>query len=191
MRPNLLRCSGILALLLGCASTSSLSAQYALDPRAHPEGIDCFYSCLRQLDENERRWCLSLCDGVEVTATLEPCASGAPALCRGYPIRDSALPDAELSRLAAEAEAASASSGEDDYDDDDDSVAGEILGQLFVGLIEAAICGGDCDDDDDDAPRAHPDERRRKVRKDSQTRPAPRVRRAPAPSSDRRGRPGK
>jgi hypothetical protein len=182
MRPKLLRNAALAVVLLGCASTQTLSAEYALDPQQHPEGIECFYSCLKQTDEEERRFCLSFCEGVEVSVTSEPCAPGSPALCRGYRV-----PYDELT-YAAEMGAA------EDYDDEGSEVAGEILGGIFAALIEAAICGGDCDDDDwdddDDRDDTHQRARteRTRARKDS---PPPRTQRAPKPSSDRRGRPRK
>lgn len=180
MRPKLLRNAAITFILFGCASTQTFSAEYALDPREHPEGIDCFYSCLKQVDEEERRWCLSLCEGVEVSVTPEPCAKGSPSLCRAYRVPDEELIDAAETATAGDAE------------DEGAGIVGEILGRIFVGLVEAAICSGDCDgadddewDDDDDHP---PRTERTRTRREP---PPPRTQRAPKPSSDRRGRPGK
>jgi hypothetical protein len=185
MRP-LFRHAALVLLLFGCASSRTFSAEYSLDPREHPAGVECFYSCLKQLDPHARGTCLSFCDGVEVSVTLEPCAPGSPSLCRGY-----SIPDAKLT-YAAEMTPAEEGAG-------DDSVVGEILGGLFVGLIEAAICGGDCDGDDDcdedgeddydrrDYNHHQPHAERTRPRKES----PPRTERAPKPSSDRRGRPGK
>lgn len=182
MRPKLLRNAALAALLFGCASTQTLSAEYALDPREHPEGIECFYSCLKQSDEQERRWCLSLCDGVEVVLTEQPCAPGSPALCRGYVLREHELTDAAETGTAQAA-------------DEDGSIVAEVIGAIFGALIEGALCSGDCDDSDDDdsydttdyqhhQPRA---ERTRTLREP----PPPRTERAAKPSSDRRGRPRK
>jgi hypothetical protein len=184
MRP-LHRHAALVLLLFGCASTRTLSAEYSLDPREHPAGVDCFYSCLKHLDPHTRGTCLSFCDGVEVSVTPEPCAPGSPSLCRSY-----SIPEAELTDAAEMA-------GTEDGTGDG-GLAGEILGGLFVGLIEAAICGGDCDDAEDeecdedeydrrDENHHQPRAERTRPRKESPSR----TERAPKPSSDRRGRPGK
>jgi hypothetical protein len=167
MRLVLARYVVLLGLAVGCgATTQSLRSEYALDPGAHPESVDCFYSCLRVVEDDLRRSCLSLCDGVEVNETYQACASGAPTLCRSYPVRE------PFPTYANPAE------------DDGQDIAGDIMGAIFVGIIEVALGVDDDDDDDDDDDQRVRAER---PKRDS----TPRVERAPKPAVDRRGRPRK
>lgn len=148
MRPTLLRHVALAGVLFGCSSTQTLRAEYALDPAEHPEGIECFYGCLRHTDENARRSCLWFCDGVEVTETYDACAPGSPSLCRSYPAREP-MPAV------------------DDSIDDDGDVAADIIGTILVGLVHSAI-GADDDGEDEDEqeerrqPRSYREERVRK-----------------------------
>jgi len=150
MRPTFLRHAAFAGILLGCASTPTLRAEYALDPSEHPEGIECFYDCLRHVEDDARRSCLWFCEGVEVTETYDPCTPGSPALCRSYPAREP-MPDVE------------------DSVDEGDNIAGEIIGTILGGLIRSAIGadedGGEDDDDDDDGARQRDSYRKPRVSK--------------------------
>jgi hypothetical protein len=175
MRLFLARGLVLLGLAVGCgATTQSLRSEYALDPGAHPESVDCFYSCLKEVQDDLRRSCLSLCDGVEVTETYAACSPGAPTLCRSYPVRE------PFPKYEAEP---------DEYEDDGDDIAGDIVGAIFVGIFKAAL---GVDDDEDDCDYDDGDDERVRVREGSPKRDSkPRLERAPKPSGDRRGRPRK
>jgi hypothetical protein len=167
MRLSLARYVVLLGLAVGCgASTQSLRSEYALDPDTHPESVDCFYSCLKIVEDDLRRSCLSLCDGVEVNETYEACSPGAPTLCRSYPVRE---PFPTYANPPEE---------------DGQDIAGDIIGAIFVGIIEVAF---GVNDEDDDADYDDEHARAERPKRDSR----PRVERAPKPAADRRGRPRK
>lgn len=130
MRPTFLRHAAIASVFLGCAGTQTLRAEYALDPREHPEGIDCFYGCLRHVEEDARRSCLWFCEGVEVTETYDPCTPSSPALCRSYAAREP-MPNV------------------DDSGGGGGEIAADIIGTILGGLIRSAF-GADADEDDAD-----------------------------------------
>ena len=166
MRSTLLRHAACAAVLFGCASTHALRAEYALDPVEHPEGIECFYECLRHGDEDARRSCLWFCEGVEVTETYEACAPGSPALCRSYPAREP-LPAAD-----------------DSVDDGGENIAGDIIGTILVGLIRSAV-GADEDSESQDRDDVERRERRGSYRpKQAEKKTAPS--RGPKPWRERR-----
>ena len=172
MRPISLRHLAIAAVLLGCASTPTLRAEYALDPNEHPEGIDCFYGCLRHVDDDARRSCLWFCEGVEVTETYDPCTPSSPALCRSYAARE------PMPRV------------EDSEDTRGGEIAADIIGTILGGLIRSAVGADDdeCDDDDDDGDDDDDDRHRRSSYRQPRVSKPAAPSRGPKPWRERRER---
>jgi hypothetical protein len=68
-------------------TTPALYTQYAIAEPVTPEGVACFYDCLRTGEPEARAVCLAQCDGAYALVTTEPCSSSAPRLCTSDPIR--------------------------------------------------------------------------------------------------------
>ena len=134
-------------------------AQYALADPTSPEDVACWDRCVRWGKSDERKVCLSNCDGVVVTRTEEPCAMNDLRFCTYANVSPPAPSEQETT---------------------DDGSGAAVVGKI-IELVFSAVTHSGADDDEADYATPRPrheapghTERRRAPSEPSPERPEPR-----------------